>query len=116
IWLSSSSQPRRAFYSTSSFRQAIFEEFFFLLNRLRLRSACSFSSAGGAFYSVSTRCQPLLLGFEPLIRTRILRSKPPFEGRRILLESATVATLFFSTSPCFARTFRFRLHRKWCAL
>src|SRR3990167_3470723 len=41
-WLSLSSQPRRAFYSTSSFRQVVFRSSFpkktFLLNRLRLQT------------------------------------------------------------------------------
>jgi hypothetical protein len=46
---------------SSSCFSKFFPKKFFLLNHLRFRSALSFSSAGGEFYSVSTRCQlPLL--------------------------------------------------------
>ncbi|VXC33218.1 conserved hypothetical protein [Pseudomonas sp. 8AS] len=59
----------REFYSSLSFCQSVSKNFSLLLNRLRLRSALRFTSAGGEFYSIQTRCQPPLSSvfspFEP---------------------------------------------------
>ena len=56
----------------------------------------SFSSAGGAFYSVQNRCQHLFFtAFDHQDRNTEKPSNPAFRCRRILLESATVATLYF---------------------
>ncbi|MNT12300.1 hypothetical protein D3C72_1472230 [compost metagenome] len=80
-WLSLSSQPRRAFYSTPSFRQVVFRssfrEKFFLLNRLHLRSASGISLAGGEFYSVSNHCQPPLQPLSICPTEAPNRAKPP---------------------------------------
>jgi len=50
----------RAFYSSLVSRQAVFEEVFLSSQPLMPSINRSLSSAGGAFYSVQTRCQPSL--------------------------------------------------------
>ena len=68
-WLSLSSQPRRAFYSSLLFRQAI-SKISFQTQPLALQINFSLSSAGGEFYSVSNRCQhPLYTAFDQLNRS-----------------------------------------------
>ncbi|WP_256670075.1 hypothetical protein, partial [Pseudomonas sp. L-22-4S-12] len=96
----------RAFYSSLSFCQPVSKNFSFLLNRLRFRSALRFTSAGGEFYSVQTRCQPplssLFSSFEPKHRQDQTTTLP---ARRILLESATAATFYFLLTLCLSRSF-----------
>ena len=104
-WLSLSSQPRRAFYSTSSFRQVVFRSSFpkktFLLNRLRLRSASGISLAGGEFYSVSNRCQP------PLLPLPITSTETPTSSNRHLVSPAHSTQLTLLCNPSFYANFLF---------
>src|SRR5690606_15450976 len=53
------------------------KKFFFLLNRLCLRSTQRLSSAGGEFYSVQTRCQPPLSTACDQPDRSTNRAKPP---------------------------------------
>ncbi|WOF79030.1 hypothetical protein P5704_009780 [Pseudomonas sp. FeN3W] len=72
------------------------KKFFFLLNRLRFRSTQRLSSAGGESYSVQIRCQPpLSTASDQPDRSRQQDSTTTLPARRILLESATGATLLF---------------------
>jgi len=86
----------RAFYSSLSFCQPVSKNFSFLLNRLALSICFRFTSAGGEFYSIQTHCQPplssLFDSFEPKRRQDQTTTLP---ARRILLESATTATVIF---------------------
>ncbi|WP_220791114.1 hypothetical protein, partial [Aquipseudomonas ullengensis] len=78
------------------FLSTSFEEFFVSSQPLALPICLRFTSAGGEFYSVKTRCQPPLFSFfssfEPKHRQDQTATLP---ARRILLESATGATFIF---------------------
>ncbi|WP_208605796.1 hypothetical protein, partial [Phytopseudomonas punonensis] len=60
-WLILSSQPRRASYSSLISCQVVFEELFLSSQHLAAPDQIIFSPAGGAFYSVTNRCQHPLL-------------------------------------------------------
>ena len=87
----------RAFYSSLSICQAVFEEFFVSSQPLALPTSLPISSAGGAFYSVQNRCQPpLSTASDQPDRSRQQDSTTTLSARRILLEFAIRATLLFS--------------------
>ncbi|WP_216657894.1 hypothetical protein, partial [Sphingobacterium shayense] len=73
VWLSLSSQPRRASYSSLISCQAVFEELFLSSQHLAAPHQIIFSPAGGAFYSVTNRCQ------HPLYRLRSNLIEPSTE-------------------------------------
>ncbi|MGL4315355.1 MAG: hypothetical protein ACRCTL_01875, partial [Pseudomonas sp.] len=78
------------------FLSTSFEEFFVSSQPLALSINRSISLAGGEFYSVQTRCQPPLFNiFEPFDSKHLKGQITTLPGRRILLESATVATFIF---------------------
>jgi hypothetical protein len=86
----------RAFYSSLSTCQAVFEEFFVSSQPLALRTSLSISSAGGAFYSVQNRCQPpLSRAFDSGESKHRQDQTTTLSARRILLESAAAATFIF---------------------
>ena len=97
----------RAFYSSLSICQAVFEEFFVSSQPLALPTSLPISSAGGAFYSVQNRCQP------PLSRAfdsgeskhRQSQTTTP-SARRILTESAADAIFYFVQLFDFQGVFR----------
>ncbi|WP_374367498.1 hypothetical protein, partial [Stutzerimonas sp.] len=76
---------------------AVFEEVFLSSQPLALQINLRLSSAGGESYSVQNRCQPpLSTASDQPDRSRQQDSTTTLPARRILLESATRATLFIS--------------------
>ena len=116
-WLSLSSQPRRAFYSSLIYCQAVFRRISSIYSITCASDQTSFSSAGGAFYSVQTRCQHLVFyRFRSPWRSLQKALKPPFRARRILHSFRCFATPLFKLTSCFLRSFPRGRRRKRCAL
>ena len=85
----------------SSYFSKFFPKKFFLLNHLRFRSTCSFSSAGGEFYSVSNRCQP------PLLPLSIISTEPLQTQTHHPEEEAHSTQLSLLCNPLFKYNFLF---------
>jgi hypothetical protein len=120
-WLSLSSQPRRAFYSTSSIRQVVFRSSFpkKVLSTQPLALPISF------WHLVSGR--RILQRFKPLSTTSFTASDlldrntdkaltTTLSARRILHSLRCFATPLFNLTSCFTRGFPRGLRRKRCAL
>ncbi|MEW6177337.1 MAG: hypothetical protein AB1588_16720 [Pseudomonadota bacterium] len=87
-----------AAHSTAAFLAVkLFFENFFSTQPLAASINLHLSSAGGESYSDQNRCQPpLSTAFDRLDRSHQQSSTTALPARRILLESATSATLLFS--------------------
>ena len=104
VWLSLSSQPRRAFYSTSSTCQAIFRKFLFYSTACASDQPFSFSSAGGEFYRIIDRCQHPP---QPLLKT-LFKSAEPYNQAPTLSTNQNI-------TYCFGRL-SLQKRWKWAAL
>ncbi|MHA6476773.1 hypothetical protein ACX1DW_04650 [Stutzerimonas sp. KH-1] len=87
-----------AAHSTAAFLAVkLFFENFFSTQPLAASINLHLSSAGGESYSDQNRCQPpLSTAFDQSDRSHQQDSTTTLSARRILLESATSATLLFS--------------------
>jgi hypothetical protein len=87
-----------AAHSTAAFLTVkLFFENLFSTQPLAASTNLHLSSAGGESYSVQNRCQPpLSTAFDQSDRSHQQDSTTTLSARRILLESATSATLLFS--------------------
>ena len=97
----------RAFYSSLSICQAVFEEFFVSSQPLALPTSLPISSAGGAFYSVQNRCQPpLSRAFDSRESKHRQSQTTTLSARRILTEFAADAIFYFVQLFDFQGVFR----------
>lgn len=97
----------RAFYSSLSICQAVFEEFFVSSQPLALPTSLPISSAGGAFYSVQNRCQPPpSRAFDSGESKHRQSQTTTLSARRILVEFAADAIFYFVQLFDFQGVFR----------